>query len=61
MALADMYDALVTKRIYKDHWSHEQAVAEIIRQKGTHLDPAVVEAFVLESNHFKEIAEKHKD
>lgn len=61
MSLADMYDALVTKRVYKDNWTHDEAVAEIIRQKGVHLDPAVVEAFILEKDHFKEIAERHKD
>jgi len=61
MALADMYDALISERAYKQEWTHEQAVAEIISKKGTHFDPAVVEAFILEQEQFKEIALKHKD
>ena len=61
MSLADMYDALISERVYKKEWTHDQAVAEIISKKGTQFDPAVVEAFVLEQDHFKEIAQKHKD
>lgn len=61
MALADMYDALISERVYKKEWSHDKAVAEIVSKKGTHFDPAVVEAFILEQDHFKEIAQKHKD
>ena len=61
MTLADMYDALISERVYKQEWTHEQAVAEIISKKGTHFDPAVVEAFILEQDQFKEIALKHKD
>ena len=61
MSLADMYDALISDRVYKKEWTHDQAVAEIVSKKGTHFDPAVVEAFVLEQDHFKEISQKHKD
>ena len=61
MALADMYDALVTQRPYKKSWPHEDAVQEIMSKKGTHLDPVVVEAFVYEQSQFKEIAKKFKD
>ncbi|QWD67568.1 PAS domain S-box protein [Polynucleobacter sp. VK25] len=61
MSLADMYDALISERVYKKEWTHDQAVTEIVSKKGTHFDPAVVEAFVLEQDHFKEIAQKHKD
>ena len=61
MALADMYDALVTERPYKSGWSHEDAIKEIVGKKGTHLDPAVVEAFMYERNEFKAIAARFKD
>lgn len=44
-AVADVYDALTTERPYKEAWCEEAAVAEIIRQSGTHFDPQVVEAF----------------
>ena len=61
MALADMYDALISERVYKQEWTHDEAVKEIVSKKGTHFDPAVVEAFILEQDHFQEIASKHKD
>jgi adenylate cyclase len=46
MALVDVYDAMTTRRLYRQPLSHEQAVQRIIECKGTHFDPAVVEAFV---------------
>lgn len=61
MSLADMYDALISERIYKQEWTHDQAVSEILSKKGTHFDPAVVEAFILEQDQFKATALKHKD
>ncbi|MBU3628875.1 HD-GYP domain-containing protein [Polynucleobacter sp. AP-Reno-20A-A9] len=61
MSLADMYDALVSERVYKNRWSHEDACTEILRLSGTRFDPAVVEAFMLERNHFLEIANTYQD
>ncbi len=46
VALADVYDALTSKRTYKDAFSHGMARSVIIRDKGTHFDPAVVDAFL---------------
>ena len=46
VAVADVYDALVSERPYKLAWPQEEAIAEIIRLRGTHLDPEVVDAFV---------------
>ena len=60
MAVADMYDALITERPYKKIWSHQDAVLEISKKKGSHFDPAVVEAFMVEQNLFMEIANKFK-
>ena len=45
VALADAYDALTTKRVYKDAYSHESASEIILRDSGTHFDPDVVKAF----------------
>ena len=45
MALADVYDALSSKRVYKAAFSHEIARSMILKEAGTHFDPAVVEAF----------------
>jgi len=46
MAVADVYDALVSKRPYKEPFSHEQAVKIIQKDSGTHFDPQIVEAFL---------------
>ena len=46
MAIADVYDALVTDRPYKDAFSHETAVNIITADSGSHFDPTLVELFV---------------
>lgn len=46
MAVADVYDALISKRVYKQAFPHEMAVAIIREGAGEHFDPAVVEAFL---------------
>ncbi|MGD8912418.1 MAG: two-component system response regulator [Candidatus Thiodiazotropha sp.] len=61
MALADVYDALINKRVYKQAYSHEKAV-EIVRQSaGTHLDPDIVEAFIKLQGKFYDIAQLYRD
>lgn len=45
VALADVFDALTSKRPYKQAWPIDDAVAEIRRLKGSHFDPGVAEAF----------------
>jgi PAS domain S-box-containing protein len=61
MALADMYDALISERVYKPGWSHDEAVTEILGKRGSHFDPAVVEAFATERDRFHVIAQRHRD
>ena len=46
IAIVDVYDAMTTRRLYRQPLSHEQAVERIIECKGTHFDPAVVDAFI---------------
>ncbi len=46
MALADSYDALISKRVYKPPFTKEQAINIIKEESGTHFDPDVVEAFL---------------
>ena len=46
VAVADVFDALISKRPYKDAWPPEVALQEIQRIAGSHLDPEVVQAFV---------------
>jgi CHASE2 domain-containing sensor protein len=45
-AVADVYDALCSKRSYKEAWSVERVLAEIERESGSHFDPHVVAAFL---------------
>ena len=53
MALADVYDALRSKRVYKDAYSHEESV-EIIKQgDSTHFDPEILHVFVENEVEFK--------
>ena len=46
MAIADVYDALVTVRPYKKAFSHEDAVAIIVKDRGTHFDPRLIDLFL---------------
>jgi putative two-component system response regulator len=61
MALADVYDALVTPRVYKAAQSHEEA-AEIMRaERGQHFDPDVLEAFLELEKKFRNVADSFAD
>ena len=61
MAVADVYDALISERVYKPAYSHEQAV-EIIRDgRGSHFDPDMVDAFLTLSEEFRRIAQQFAD
>ncbi|MEJ2589676.1 MAG: HD domain-containing phosphohydrolase, partial [Deltaproteobacteria bacterium] len=55
VALADVYDALVNKRVYKEAYPHEKAKGIIIQSRGKHLDPLVVDAFMESEKQFFEI------
>ena len=61
MALADVYDALVSERVYKSGWDHEDAVKEIVSKSGIHFDPLVVNAFIAEQSNFQDITQKYQD
>ena len=61
MALADVYDALISKRIYKPAFSHEKAKAIILEGSGSHFDPDVVDAFLAVESGFIDIASEYKD
>ena len=55
VALADVYDAMTTQRLYKEAFTHEKSREIIINLKGTHFDPDVVDAFLANEEDFKRI------
>jgi len=61
MAVADVYDALISRRVYKEPFPHEQAVAMIAAGSGGHFDPSVVSAFLTEAETFRAIAQRFQD
>lgn len=61
MAIADVYDALVSKRVYKSAMTHEEAVIIIKSGAGTHFDPYLVKLFLRLSDKFKQVYSENKD
>ncbi len=56
VALADVYDALRSTRPYKKARSHAYSIAEICREKGSHFDPLIVDAFLAQADEFDAVA-----
>jgi putative two-component system response regulator len=61
MAVADVYDALISRRCYKAPFSHETAVTMMEQGRGTHFDPDVIDSFVRIQDQFREIAKAFTD
>ena len=61
MAVADVYDALISRRVYKSGMPHEQAVGIIREGRGSHFDPDMCDAFLANAERFREIAERFAD
>jgi len=61
MALADVYDALISRRVYKPGMTHAQASKIIVDGRGTHFDPDVVDAFLALGDEFQAIALRYAD
>lgn len=61
MAIADVYDALTSRRVYKPKFPHARAVEIIVEGRGTHFDPAMVDAFLAVSGEFQHIARTFAD
>ncbi|MBC9249739.1 two-component system response regulator [Pseudomonas alcaligenes] len=61
MAVADVYDALISRRVYKPGMPHEQAVAIIREGRGSHFDPDICDAFLANAEQFHAIAERFAD
>jgi putative two-component system response regulator len=61
MAVADVYDAMRSRRVYKPALPHDQATTFIIEGKGSHFDPDVIDAFAVVADQFSEIADRYMD
>ena len=61
MAVADVYDALISKRVYKPAFSHDKAKGIILKGRGSHFDPALIDAFLACEQEFVRIANEFAD
>ncbi len=61
VALADVYDALVSKRCYKKPYSFKKSKGIILSEKGKHFDPMVVDAFFKQENQFFEVTDRYAE
>ncbi len=61
MSVADVYDALTSRRVYKPAMPHEKAKSIMMEGYGTQFDPAVLDAFIENERTFIEIAEMYAD
>ena len=60
-AIADVYDALRSKRPYKEEWTHEASVKEIVNNSGQAFDPRLVQVFLQLAKQFDEVYTRLKD
>lgn len=61
MAIADVYDALINVRVYKEAFSHEKALAIMSEERGSHFDPLIFDTFIELSPEFQTIARRFQD
>lgn len=61
MAIADVYDALISRRVYKEGIPHEKAVQLITEGRGSHFDPDITDAFLQLQDEFLAIAKRYQD
>lgn len=61
VAVADVYDALTTRRVYKPKFSHEKTRNMIISESGEHFDPDIVDAFLAREQEFIDVSRRFAD
>jgi putative two-component system response regulator len=61
MALADVYDAMISKRVYKPALPHALAIATIREGRGGHFDPSIADCFLENDDEFRCIASRFCD
>ncbi len=61
MAVADVYDALISRRVYKPAFSHAESISIMKKGRGTHFDPDVLDAFLQIEDEVLAIAKRYGD
>jgi len=61
MAVADVYDALISRRVYKEAATHEAALAEMAGESGRHFDPEILSVMLSITDQFERIARDYKE
>ena len=61
MAVADVYDAVVSRRVYKEARAHEVGLEVIANGRGTHFDPDMADAFLAIEEEIRAIAQRFRD
>jgi len=61
VAIADVYDALTSKRVYKEAWTFEETKAEMMSKSGAQFDPELLEIFLARPRNLHRIAKKYPD
>ena len=61
MAVADVYDALISRRVYKEPFSQQQSITIMREGRGSHFDPDILDAFLAHTDEFRAIAERFAD
>ena len=61
VSLVDVYDALCSRRVYKEPWREEDVVAHLRKQRGCAFDPTLLDLFMDHYPHFREIFALHPD
>ncbi len=61
MAVADVYDALISRRVYKPAFTHEEAIDIMRKGRGSHFDPDILDVFLKIADEFREIAMRYRE
>lgn len=61
MAVADVYDALISRRVYKPAFTHEEAIDIMRKGRSTHFDPDILDVFLNITDEFREIAMRYQE
>lgn len=61
MAIADVYDALISRRVYKAAFTHDAAIAIMREESGRHFDPEILKTMLAIARNFDEIAQRFSD